>query len=390
MAAPGHLPYYTPSISDFEIERSPPQSGVTSRRVASRRDEPAFDEEYIFRDSVSRVLAAKSRPFTVSGRIPFDSSTLVLFFRSTVSPCLVHFSSCLACVQSGITHSLYFPINVEHDPPPALNVLIATSVPMTTFSELPTRESLVYPATLPLTASLEISNHPIMDAVRTTLFPLLPQGHYLTAMRDKLDIIVGGGGIDPQPSSMRNDGRVATLCITLPVRFRGGTLVIRDTDGSEEKYSGLGGKGGDLEWVAFLADCELEVETVQKGCKLSLSYGLYLRTFGAQVDPLIIPSDNFSDLFSPILNATRGRKIAFYLSNEYGVNPSEVLAESLVPFVSVLIKPTVSYLADKVGVTVERGRLPLVPLAQGLQVRSRASLDRRGLYLACRPDSRMR
>jgi len=37
------------------------------------------------------------------------------------------------------------------------------------------------------------------------------------------------------------------------------------------------------------------------------------------------------DLVAPILNICRGRKIAFYLTGEYGVNPAEVLAESLVP-----------------------------------------------------------
>lgn len=38
------------------------------------------------------------------------------------------------------------------------------------------------------------------------------------------------------------------------------------------------------------------------------------------------------DVLSPILNICRGRKIAFYLANEYAiVDPAETLAESLVP-----------------------------------------------------------
>jgi hypothetical protein len=82
----GPLPIYSnPSLSDFEIERGSAQSVTASRRVTSQREEIGPDEEYIFRDSISRVLAAKSRPFTVSGRIPFDPTSLVLFFRSKVS-----------------------------------------------------------------------------------------------------------------------------------------------------------------------------------------------------------------------------------------------------------------------------------------------------------------
>jgi hypothetical protein len=200
--------------------------------------------------------------------------------------------------------------------------------------------SLYYPPNLPLTTSLEISNHPIIDAVRSTLFPFLPIGNYLTALRDKLDVIPSTRYMCTQPpSALLNDGRVATINIILPVRFRGGALVIRDPDASEERYLGRGGKSGDMEWSAYLPECEYEVEPVQKGCKLAISYGLYLRTFGpagVHPEPLITPSDNFLDLFSPIFNTMRGRQIAFYLINDYGVDPSDVLAESLVPHVRIL------------------------------------------------------
>jgi hypothetical protein len=175
-----------------------------------------------------------------------------------------------------------------------------------------------------------------MDAVRNALLPLLPSGHYLTAMRGILEVIDTGARMLPQRPSMRNDGRVATIQITLPVRFCGGSLVVKDTNGSEERYIDQSGKNGHIEWTAFLADCEYEVQTVHKGCKLSISYGIYPRTFGPQVDPLILPSDDFLDIFSPILNAMRGRKIAFYLSHHYDVDPAEVLADSLVPSVRFL------------------------------------------------------
>jgi hypothetical protein len=78
------------------------------------------------------------------------------------------------------------------------------------------------------------------------------------------------------------------------VRFRGGALVVRDSDGHEEKYFGLGGNNGDIEWTASLPDCdyEREIEPVQNGCQTSIFYGVFLRTFGRSVsnpDPLINP-----------------------------------------------------------------------------------------------------
>jgi hypothetical protein len=235
--------------------------------------------------------------------------------------------------KSGITHSLDFPIDVEYDTPPALDVLIAACRPhpSSDLDDYPDRESLFYPPSLPLTTTLELANHPILDAVRTTLFPGLPAGHHLTAVRDRLEVVVSGGRMPTQQQP--HDGRAATLIVTLPVRFRGGALVVRDVDGSgEQLFYGGGGKGGDMEWTAFFGDCVYEIESVQKGCRLTLSFAIFDRTFGpAGLDTLINPSDFFLDLLTPILNLSRGRKIAFYLSHEYGVNPSEVLAESLVP-----------------------------------------------------------
>ena len=158
-------------------------------------------------------------------------------------------------------------------------------------------------------------------------------------MRDRLEVVDSGGRMNPQPRSLRNDGRSATIIVTLPVRFRGGALVVRDPDGREEKYFGRGGKNGDIEWTAFLPDCDYEIETVQKGCRISISYGVFLRTFGpsgSNPDPLINPSDDFLDLVAPILNMSRGRHIAFYLGHDYAVNPAETLAESLVTQVWLL------------------------------------------------------
>ena len=253
--------------------------------------------------------------------------------------------------QSGITHSLDFPIDIDYDLPPALDVLMAACRPHASDLDeyTSTRESLFYPPNLPLSATLEIANHPIIEAVRNTLFSTLPKGHHLTAVRDMLEIVPKGGRMTPPPKPI--DNRVASIIVTLPVRYRGGALIIRDPntidDANEEIYRGGGkshtsaqghtGVGIDhLEWTAFLANSNYEVEEVTKGLRLTISYAVYVRSFGTggvMPDPLITPSDRFLDLVAPILNICRGRKIAFYLTGEYGVNPAEVLAESLVPYV---------------------------------------------------------
>lgn len=305
-------------MSDFEIEKVSKTPAPTSR--ARRRPAvPPAEDEIAYREGVSRLLVARNRVATISGTIPLDPSHLILFFRT----------------KSGITHSLDFPIDVDYNTPPALDVLIAACRPHQTsdLNDYSDNESLFYPPNLPLTTSLEIANHPILDAIRSALFPLLPQGHYLTVVRDKLEVVDSGGRMGIQSRALRNDGRVATVSVTLPVRFRGGTMIVRDPEGHEEKFYGRGGKTGDMEWVAFSADCEYEVEPVQKGCRLTMFYGIYPKTYGPSgvTEPLINPSDDFLDLLSPVLNFSRGRKIAFNITNDYGVNPSEVLADSLVP-----------------------------------------------------------
>ncbi|KIK35792.1 hypothetical protein CY34DRAFT_26522 [Suillus luteus UH-Slu-Lm8-n1] len=264
------------SVSEFEIRRPLKMNTSSPKRPGVRRP----------------------RPFTVTGHIPMDPASLVLFFRS----------------KSSITHSLDFPINIDYDTPPALEVLRAACNPHPTpgFDVYPDRETLFYPANLPLTATLEIANHPILGAVRDALFLALPI--------DKLEVMVTGARMAPQPHTLRNDGRVATICVALPVHHRGGNIV-RDAEGTEEKFFGGGGKPLEVHWTAFLGECEYGVETIQQGRRMSFMYAVHLKTYGAAVDPLI----------TPILSLSRGRKVAFYLTQDYGVNPSEGLAESLGP-----------------------------------------------------------
>ncbi|KAJ7136750.1 hypothetical protein C8R44DRAFT_767822 [Mycena epipterygia] len=319
----------SPNVSTFEVEHvSRPPSAMANRSPL----EPAYDPEFIYREHVSKLIGAKTRPFSVSGRIPLDPSHLVLFFRS----------------KTGITHSLDFPVDIDYNTPPALDVLIAACKhhqPPAFDSHL--YEAYYYPPNLPLTPSLEIANHPILDTIRNTLFPTMPIGHYLTVRRDRLDVILTGGRMGPQSRALRNDGRIATLSVTLPVRFRGGSLLIRDTAGNQERLD-TAAPTSDLEWTAFLGECEYEVEQVTKGCRVSIAYAVFAKSFGVTEltpDPLFTPSQPFLDLLPPVLQMSRGRKIAFLLAHDYDVDPSVLLAESLVPYVrSFTLSSTTSLL----------------------------------------------
>lgn len=89
---------------------------------------------------------------------------------------------------------------MEVEAPPELDVLIAACKPHATcemdgFSD---RESLYYPPNLPLTTTIELANHPILDAVRTSLFPRLATGQHLIAIKDKMELIPTGGHMCPQ------------------------------------------------------------------------------------------------------------------------------------------------------------------------------------------------
>jgi len=139
---------------------------------------------------------------------------------------------------------------------------------------------------------------------------------------------------------VQSDGRVATLVLSLPSRYKGGELTVTSTAaGQRERFKHKDAKkaGSHIHWVAYLEDTEAEVEVVRKGCRMDLYYAIHLKTFGYSgpvPDTLITPSDDFKTLLGSVLNLTRGRKIGFYLSREYGVNPSENIAETLVPMLS--------------------------------------------------------
>jgi hypothetical protein len=71
------------SATDFEIEYSP---GKTPRPPMRRMASDYTSPENMLQSSVARIVAAKARPFCVSGRIPVDPANLTMFFRTKVRP----------------------------------------------------------------------------------------------------------------------------------------------------------------------------------------------------------------------------------------------------------------------------------------------------------------
>ncbi|KAH9474494.1 hypothetical protein JR316_0012953 [Psilocybe cubensis] len=299
--------------SGFQVEKRAKSPNPYGRPPTAQPEANAYRDEMVYREQISALLAAKSHQTAITGRIPIDPTQLSLFFRG----------------KDGISYSLDFPIDTGYSAPPTLDVLVSICRPKRE------REALTYPPGLRHTTTLEISNHPVLETIRNILFSKFPDGHYLTAVRDSLDVAITGSYVSKNsPAHLRQDNRVATLLLTLPVAYRGGAIVVTDKEGREEKFLGNGGKPTEIEWVAFRPDSTYAVEPVQNGCMITISYALYLKTSGVAnptVDNLVTPSDKFFNLLSPILNNNRGRSIGFLLGNDYNVDPSEVVANSLIP-----------------------------------------------------------
>ncbi|KAF8523708.1 hypothetical protein BU17DRAFT_43689 [Hysterangium stoloniferum] len=309
------------------------RTGLSPSRRGPYSDVSCSDDE--FDRAVSRFLAVKDETFAVSGSIPMpDVESTILFFRTS----------------SGLSHSLPFPLKTDSmHQLPALNVLLATcetapdafntaaGTPGTDSHDVP----LVWPSHLPFSTTFDLASHPVLDTVRSVLFPKCYPGTYLYAVRDKFEVFLAGSSSVPwrPPSSRGADGakRVATIILDLPVPYRGGALLVRSPRGEEERFrSPAQGTVGDtsLHWTAYLANCDREVEYVEQGCRMSISYGVHMKAFGPagpSPNPLLAPNDTLLDALIPVLNKSRGRKLGVYLTGRYDCAPERVLADSLVP-----------------------------------------------------------
>ena len=133
----------------------------------------------------------------------------------------------------------------------------------------------------------------------------------------------------------QNDGKAATLIVTLPIHFGGGALIVQDFDGNTEKHYGRNGNPRDLEWTAFLDDCTHEVDTVTQGVRLTISYSVFIRT--SEIPTLPLPLKPKSPILhrrhplrpiSRILNIPRRQKIAFCLCRRQDITPTNTVPKS--------------------------------------------------------------
>lgn len=81
--SPNHSPMIaSPNKSlEFQVERAPK---ARSRRPSLSHGSNASDDEQTLRDNISRLLVVKTRISSVTGSVPFDTSQLILFFRTKV------------------------------------------------------------------------------------------------------------------------------------------------------------------------------------------------------------------------------------------------------------------------------------------------------------------
>ncbi len=86
-----------------------------------------------------------------------------------------------------------------------------------------------------------------------------------------------GSFFAPHKDSEKEAGMFATLVICLPSQHSGGALVVRH-DGMEERIEFDEAAGGyQIQYAAFYADCEHEVEPVTSGHRICLVYNLSMK-----------------------------------------------------------------------------------------------------------------
>ncbi|MGH2914775.1 MAG: 2OG-Fe(II) oxygenase, partial [Solirubrobacteraceae bacterium] len=112
---------------------------------------------------------------------------------------------------------------------------------------------------------------PVLEALRDDLG--LPSTSRLQAQLHSFLVYARGQFFLPHQDSEKDDEMVATLVVTLPSRFTGGSLVVAH-EGRRASYRG---SKAALSFVAFYADCRHEVKPVTSGHRIVLTYNLLLR-----------------------------------------------------------------------------------------------------------------
>jgi len=119
---------------------------------------------------------------------------------------------------------------------------------------------------------------PVLEGLRADLG--LPPGSRLTAELHSMLVYRAGQFFVPHQDSEKSDEMVASLVVTLPSAFTGGSLVVEHR-GETAVYRA---SPRALSFVAFYADCRHEIKPVRTGHRIALTYNLLLRG-GDVTDP---------------------------------------------------------------------------------------------------------
>ncbi len=144
-----------------------------------------------------------------------------------------------------------------------------------TLVDLSVRNSLEIDASA-LTLS-EDWNDSIDEAARRSAQALGLPDDCIRAELYKLLIYQKGGFFLPHRDSEKRKGMVASMIVMLPCRFGGGELIVSHAGARERFTFENAAAGRQCEYVSFYADCLHEVQRVERGVRVCLSYNLFLR-----------------------------------------------------------------------------------------------------------------
>ncbi|MGH2928721.1 MAG: 2OG-Fe(II) oxygenase, partial [Solirubrobacteraceae bacterium] len=119
---------------------------------------------------------------------------------------------------------------------------------------------------------------PVLDTLRDDLG--LHPASRLEAQLHSMLVYARGQFFLPHQDSEKDDEMVATMVVTLPSQFTGGSLVVSH-EGERASYRG---SKAALSFVAFYADCRHQVKPVTSGHRIVLTYNLLLRQDSGAAD----------------------------------------------------------------------------------------------------------
>ena len=99
-------------------------------------------------------------------------------------------------------------------------------------------------------------------------------GQKVRAELHDLLVYEAGGHFRPHRDSEKAPGMFGTLVVSWPSKHAGGALEVRHQGRTVRFESAKGDLCGYMPWCAFFADCEHEIERVESGYRVALTYNL--------------------------------------------------------------------------------------------------------------------